>query len=259
MQVKDIMTEPVSIDKSERLGHALDIMEKHGLRRLLVTNNGRLGGIVTMRQIARVLGARQSLGMPASSLHVASATMDSVIKVLPEMDVDDATLLLQKTSVLAVMAGDTILGWVRPREVLASVKLSGTAKDAMRGALSISPHDRVVHARRMMMDRDLGRLPVVEDGKLVGIISERDIAASMRAFRDLVSQRQQDARIKNLLVRDVMTHSVKYVYTDTTLEEVRKTILTENAGGLPVLDRKENLVGMITRRCLIDYLVRTRS
>ena len=41
MQVKDIMTEPVTIDKSERVGHALDIMEKHDLRRLLVTNDGK--------------------------------------------------------------------------------------------------------------------------------------------------------------------------------------------------------------------------
>jgi len=74
MQIKDIMTEPVTIDKSERLGHALDQMEKYSLRRLLVTNNGKLGGIITMRQIARVLGTRKSLGMPASSLHVAAAT-----------------------------------------------------------------------------------------------------------------------------------------------------------------------------------------
>ena len=56
MQVKDIMTEPVTIDKSERLGHALDIMEKNDLRRLLVTNKGKIGGIITTRQIARVLG-----------------------------------------------------------------------------------------------------------------------------------------------------------------------------------------------------------
>ena len=106
MQVKDIMTQPVTIDKSERLGHALDLMEKNDLRRLLVTNKDRLGGIITTRQIARVLGTRKSLGMPASSLHVASATMDSIIKVLPDMSVDDAAVLLQKTSVLVVMDGD---------------------------------------------------------------------------------------------------------------------------------------------------------
>ena len=127
MQVKDIMTEPVTIDKSERLGHALDIMEKNDLRRLLVTNKGKIGGIITTRQIARVLGARKSLGMPASSLHVASATQDSVIKVLADMDMLDAMLLLQKTSVLVAVDGEKILGWVRPRRAGSTGPRAGAA------------------------------------------------------------------------------------------------------------------------------------
>lgn len=259
MQVKDIMSEPVKIDKSERLGHALDQMEKNDLRRLLVTNKDKLGGVITTRQIARVLGARKSLGMPASSLHVASATMDSLIKVLPDMQVDDALALMQKTGVLVVMDGDKVLGWVRPREVLTAVKVSGTAGDAMRVPLTVNPNDRLVHARRMMLDRDVGRLPVVESGRLVGIISERDIARSMRAFRDLNdTASKQYARIFNILVSDVMTHDVQYVYVDTPLEEVKKIILEEDRGGLPVLNRREEVVGMITRRSILDYLARTR-
>jgi CBS domain-containing protein len=100
---------------------------------------------------------------------------------------------------------------------------------------------------------------VVEAGRLVGIITERDVAKSLRAFRDLNNTAsKQYARIYNLLVSDVMTHDVLYVYTDTPLEEVKKIILTENRGGLPVLNRKEEVVGMITRRSLLDYLVRTR-
>lgn len=258
MQVKDIMSEPVTIDKSERLGHALDLMEKHDLRRLLVTNKDKMGGIITMRQIARVLGTRKSLGMPASSLHVASATMDSVIKVLPDMDVQDATVLLQKTGVLAAMDGEKVLGWVRPREILAAVKVSGMASDAMRFPLTSNPNDRLVHARRMMLDRGVGRLPVVEGGRLVGIISERDVAKSLRAFRDLNdTASKQYTRIYNILVSDVMTHDVKYVYADTPLDEVKKIILTENRGGLPVLNHREEVVGMITRRSILDYLVRT--
>lgn len=259
MQVKDIMSEPVKIDKSERLGHALDQMEKNDLRRLLVTNKDKLGGVITTRQIARVLGARKSLGMPASSLHVASATMDSLIKVLPDMQVDDAMALMQKTGVLVVMDGEKVLGWVRPREVLSAVKVSGTAGDAMRVPLTVNPNDRLVHARRMMLDRDVGRLPVVESGRLVGIISERDIARSMRAFRDLNdTASKQYARIYNILVSDVMTHDVQYVYVDTPLEEVKKIILEEDRGGLPVLNRREEVVGMITRRSILDYLARTR-
>jgi len=258
MQVRDIISEPVTIDKSERLGHALDLMEKHDLRRLLVTNKDKMGGIITMRQIARVLGTRKSLGMPASSLHVASATMDSVIKVLPDMDVRDAMVLLQKTGVLVAMDGEKVMGWVRPREILAAVNISGLASDAMRFPLTSNPNDRLVHARRMMLDRGVGRLPVVEGGRLVGIISERDVAKSLRAFRDLNdTASKQYARIYNILVSDVMTHDVKYVYADTPLDEVKKIILTENRGGLPVLNRREEVVGMITRRSVLDYLVRT--
>ncbi|MBP7069983.1 MAG: CBS domain-containing protein [Methanothrix sp.] len=259
MQVKEIMSEPVKIDKSERLGHALDQMEKNDLRRLLVTNKDKLGGVITTRQIARVLGARKSLGMPASSLHVASATMDSLIKVLPDMQVDDALALMQKTGVLVVMDGEKVMGWVRPREVLTAVKVSGTAGDAMRVPLTVNPNDRLVHARRMMLDRDVGRLPVVEGGRLVGIISERDIARSLRAFRDLNdTASKQYARIYNILVSDVMTHDVQYVYVDTPLDEVKRIILEEDRGGLPVLNHREEVVGMITRRSILDYLARTR-
>ena len=54
-----------------------------------------------------------------------------------------------------------------------------------------------------------------------------------------------------------MTHDVKYVYADTPLDDVKKIILTENRGGLPVLSRRDEVVGMITRRSILDYLVRT--
>jgi CBS domain-containing protein len=259
MRVKDIMTEPITIDKSERIGHALDKMEKHDLRRLLVTNKDRLGGVITSRQITRVLGTRKSLGMPASSLHVAAATLDAVIKVLPDMSVEDAMVLLQKTSVLVAMDGEKILGWIRPQEILRAVKIDGCAGDAMRVPLTVNANDRLVHARRMMLDRDVGRLPVLENGLLVGILTERDVAKALRAFRDLnPSSSKQYTRIYNLLVSDVMTQNVKHVRVDTYLEEIKKIILEENRGGLPVLNDRDELVGVITRRCLIDYLVRTR-
>jgi len=258
MLVKEIMSTPVTIDKSERITHALDIMEKHDLRRLLVTNDGKLGGTITMRQIARVLGTRQKAGLPASSLHVASATTDSVIKADPDMKVEDAVILLQKTSILVVMDGEKILGWVRPKDMLKAIRMTGLAADAMRTPITATPSDRLIHIRRVMLDQDVGRLPVMENGKLVGIVSERDLAKSLRAFRDLVPSSRQEARIKNLLVSDVMSRDVKSIFVDTPLEEARKTMLDLDFGGMPVLSQKNELVGMLTRRCFFDYLVKQR-
>ena len=258
MKVKEIMSTPVTIDKSERITHALDIMEKHDLRRLLVTNDGKLGGTITMRQIARVLGTRQRLGMPATSLHVASATSDSVVKVDPDMKVDDAVFLLQKTSVLVALKEEEILGWVRPKDMLKALRMTGLAADAMRTPLTATPSDRLIHVRRVMLDRDVGRLPVMENGKLVGIVSERDVAKSLRAFRDLVQGGQQESRVKNLLVSDVMSRGVKSIYVDTPLEEARKMMLEEDLGGMPVLNQNNELVGMLTRRCFFDYLAKQK-
>jgi len=258
MLVKEIMSTPVTIDKSDRITHALDVMEKHDLRRLLVTNDGKLSGTITMRQIARVLGTRQRLGIPASSLHVATATTDAVIKVDPDMKIEDAVLLIQKTSVLVVMEGEDILGWVRPKDMLKAIRMTGLAADAMHTPLTATPSDRLIHVRRVMLDRDVGRLPVMENDKLVGIVSERDVAKSLRAFKELVPSNQQESRIKNLLVSDVMSRGVKSIRIDTPLEEARQKMLEEDLGGMPVLNQNNELVGMLTRRCFFDHLVKSK-
>ena len=92
----------------------------------------------------------------------------------------------------------------------------------------------------------------------MGILTEGDVAKALRAFRDLNdTASKQHTRIYNILVSDVMTHDVKYVYTDTPLEEVKSIILSDNIGGLPVLNHREEVAGMITRRSILDYLVRT--
>ena len=258
MLVKEIMSTPVTIDKSDRITHALDVMEKHDLRRLLVTNDGKLSGTITMRQIARVLGTRQRLGIPASSLHVATATTDAVIKVDTDMKIEDAVLLIQKTSVLVVMEGEDILGWVRPKDMLKAIRMTGLAADAMHTPLTATPSDRLIHVRRVMLDRDVGRLPVMENDKLVGIVSDRDVAKSLRAFKELVPSNQQESRIKNLLVSDVMSRGVKSIRIDTPLEEARQKMLEEDLGGMPVLNQNNELVGMLTRRCFFDHLVKSK-
>jgi len=256
MKVKDIMSEPVSVHKSDKLSHAMDLMDKHDTRRLLVTNGSELTGVITMRSIARKLGTWKTSNLPASSLHVAAATTDLFAKVLPDTGIEDAIALMnRKGGILVVTDNGNILGWVTPHEILKSAKgVKGYAAEIMKEPISVSPGDRVAHARRIMLDNDIGRVPVVENSDVAGIITERDVAKAMMNFRDLVPDNQQDERIRNLIVRDIMTKGVKSVRTNTPISEVASLMLDENIGGVPVLNLKDELVGVISRRGIIKHL-----
>ncbi|MBW6518099.1 MAG: CBS domain-containing protein [ANME-2 cluster archaeon] len=258
MQVKDIMTEPVTIDKSDKLSHALDIMDKHHTRRLLVMHNNQIHGIVTMRSITKQLGTRKKANLPASALHVATATTDKFNKVLPDTSVNDGVVLMVKNDgVLLVVDNDEVLGWVTPQEVIEKYPFNNSmVREIMRHPITIGPEERVIHARRIMLDNDIGRLPVLENGELVGIITEHDIANGLRAFRDLVEGSKQDNRIKNLLVEDIMTRGVVSARLNMMAKEAVALMLDRNLGGLPVLNEKEAVAGLITRRCLLEAIVK---
>lgn len=60
MQVKEVMVEPSTIDKADTVSYALDMMEKKKSRRLLVTHNSEIVGILTMRNLTKELGTRKN-------------------------------------------------------------------------------------------------------------------------------------------------------------------------------------------------------
>jgi len=256
MKIKNIMCEPFTVHKSDKISHAMDLMDKHDTRRLLVINGSEAMGVITMRSIADKLGTWKTSNLPASSLHVAAATTDKFAKVLPDMGIEDAIVLMDRNGgILIAMENSKILGWVTPHEIMKNIRgVKGYAAQIMKEPITVSPGDRVSHGRRIMLDNDIGRLPIVENGDIVGIITERDIAKAMMNFRDLVPDNQQDERIRNLIVGDIMTRNVISVRTNTPITEVISTLLDKNIGGVPVLNLKDEMVGVIGRREIIRYL-----
>ncbi len=261
MNVKNIMKEPHLVHKSDTLSHAMNLMDKHDTRRLLVINGNELIGLITMRSIARKLGTWKTSNLPASSLHVAAATTNLFTKVLPDTSIDDAIALMdRKGGILVVTDNGNILGWVTPHEILKTAyAVKGYAAEIMKEPISVSPGDRVSHARRLILDNDIGRLPVIENSDIVGIVTERDVAKAMMNFRALVPDNQQDERIRNLIVGDIMTRNVKSVRTNTPISEVISLMLDENIGGVPVLNLNDEMVGVISRRAIIRRIALARQ
>ena len=108
-----------------------------------------------------------------------------------------------------------------------------------------TPEDTLRDAAEAMGALNCGLLPVSEGDRLVGMISDRDIA-----IRGVAMGRGPDTR-----VRDVMTADVKYCFDDQDIEEVTENMGDIQVRRLPVLNRDKRLVGIIA----LGDIARTNS
>jgi CBS domain-containing protein len=105
-----------------------------------------------------------------------------------------------------------------------------------RDAKLTSPDDTLQHAAKVMKDCDCGVLPVAEGDRLVGIITDRDIAVRCIA----------EGRGPHAKVRDAMTQEVKYCFEDEDISHVCANMSEIQVRRLPVLDRNKRLVGIVS-------------
>jgi CBS domain-containing protein len=99
-----------------------------------------------------------------------------------------------------------------------------------------SPTQTIREAAKMMAEIDAGVLPIGQDDRLVGMVTDRDIA-----IRAVAEGKSPDTQI-----RDVMTSEVLYCFDDQELEDVARNMADIKVRRLPVLNRSKHLVGIVS-------------
>lgn len=99
-----------------------------------------------------------------------------------------------------------------------------------------SPEDRICDVARTMGEIDAGALPVGENDRLIGMITDRDIAV-----RAVAQEKGPQTP-----VREVMSAEVKYCFEDQELDEVCRNMASEQVRRMPVVDRNKRLVGILS-------------
>jgi CBS domain-containing protein len=100
----------------------------------------------------------------------------------------------------------------------------------------IEPAQTIRDAAKMMAELDAGIMPVREGDRLVGMITDRDIAVRAVA----------EGKGPDTPVREVMTDDVKYCYEDEDTEDVARNMADIQVRRLPVLNQDKRLVGIIS-------------
>lgn len=127
--------------------------------------------------------------------------------------------------------------------------------DRMTGeVLTVNQDEPIRRPWELVEEKKLRRFPVMEGGKLVGIITDRDLRNATASSVVLTEKRYHDFLLDNVKVESVMTPNPVTVSPDTDLKEAARKLLEMKVGGLPVVEG-DRLVGIITETDMLDALV----
>lgn len=123
-----------------------------------------------------------------------------------------------------------------------------------RPVIFVSPDDSISDILVMLKKEHIRRAPVLKDGKLVGIVSERDLLNASPSSATTLSVWEMNYLISKVKIKNVMTKKVTTVTRDTPIEEAARIMADKKIGGLPVMDG-ERVVGMITETDLFKVFL----
>lgn len=130
----------------------------------------------------------------------------------------------------------------------------GLIKDSMTTpVLSISSETGLSDARKMMTESKVRRLPVVDNGELVGIVSFTDVLEAKLATSTTMNVWELSQLVLDMKVKDVMATDILTIDQNETIADAARMMLEQKISGVPVTEEGK-LVGMITESDLFRLL-----
>lgn len=123
-----------------------------------------------------------------------------------------------------------------------------------RPVISVLPDTSINDVLAMFKKEHIRRAPVIKDGKLVGIVSERDLLNAAPSSATTLSIWEMNYLVSKVKIKQVMSKKVITVSRDTPIEEAARIMADKKIGGLPVVD-SDRVVGMITETDLFKVFL----
>lgn len=124
-----------------------------------------------------------------------------------------------------------------------------------RPVVTIESNQSMQEAIHLLKTHRIGRLPVLEKGKLVGIVTDRDLKRASASDATTLEIHELMYLMSKIQIKDIMSRKVISVPADFTIEETAEVLLSNNISGVPVLDAQQSLVGIITHTDLFKVIL----
>ncbi len=124
----------------------------------------------------------------------------------------------------------------------------------VRDLVTVTPTDPIRIAIERMREHGCRRLPVLESGKVVGIVTDRDLRRATNSPFVLRERWYDDFVLDHISVKACMSPNPRTVTPQTKIVEAAKLMRDKKIGGLPVVENGK-LVGIVTETDLLNYLI----
>jgi len=121
--------------------------------------------------------------------------------------------------------------------------------------ITVDADDSMLDATKLLKEHNIRHLPVLEKGKLVGVITDRDLKRASPSDATALEAHELLYLIANIKVREIMTKNPITVPYNYTIEEAAELLLQARISGMPVVDKDGDVIGTITQTDLFKVLI----
>jgi acetoin utilization protein AcuB len=122
------------------------------------------------------------------------------------------------------------------------------------GVLAVETFDSIAIARQLMAKHRVNQLPVLDNDRLIGIVTDRDIRDAYPTSMMINRTEAIDQFAEKITVEEVMTRDIFVVRPETPLLQAVSLLRKHRIGSLPVVQNKQ-LAGIITRSDILDFVL----
>jgi acetoin utilization protein AcuB len=121
--------------------------------------------------------------------------------------------------------------------------------------ITVDADDSMLDATKILKEHNIRHLPVLEKGKLVGVITDRDLKRASPSDATTLEAHELLYLIATIKVREIMTKNPITVPYNYTIEEAAEILLQAKISGMPVVDKDGDVIGTITQTDLFKVLI----
>ena len=121
--------------------------------------------------------------------------------------------------------------------------------------ITVDEDDSMQRATKLMKEKNIRMLPVMKKGRLVGVVTDRDLKRASASDATTLDIHELLYLISKIKVKDIMTKKPITVPPDFTVEETAEVLLDKKISGVPVIDQQGVLVGTITQTDVFRVLI----